>query len=168
MRWYYIYIYQLQKDFTFYKRMPMIVTIGKIRRFLCGKGPSWGTLGPWGPNPMAYTVFHAGRITFFQLNRFENQNEPKRPQSGGLLGSFWFSTRPSADTGTDYKALGLWDNLRSSSSICPIIEVLIIISARVCQRPSWKPKRPQTATTSVAVWVRFGFQLDSLEKKWSA
>ena len=34
--------------------------------------------------------------------RVENQNEPKRPQGGGLLGSFWFSTRPSADTDTDY------------------------------------------------------------------
>ena len=34
--------------------------------------------------------------------------------------------------------------------------------------PSWKPKQTQTATTSVAVWVSFGFQLDSLEKKWSA
>ena len=38
----------------------------------------------------------------FLVNRVENQNEPKRPQSGGRLGSFWFSTRPSADTGTDY------------------------------------------------------------------
>ena len=34
-------------------------------------------------------------------NRVEHQNEPKRPQSGGRLGSFWCSTRPSADTGTD-------------------------------------------------------------------
>ena len=49
-----------------------------------------------------YTVFRARRITFFLVNRVENQNEPKRPQSGGRLGSFWFSTRPSADTGTDY------------------------------------------------------------------
>ena len=49
-----------------------------------------------------YTVFHARRITFFLVSRVENQNEPKRPQSGGRLGSFWFSTRPSADTGTDY------------------------------------------------------------------
>ena len=29
----------------------------------------------------------------FLVNRVENQNEPKRPQSGGRLGSFWFSTR---------------------------------------------------------------------------
>ena len=35
-------------------------------------------------------------------NRVEHQNEPKRPQSGGRLGSFWFSTRPSADTGIDF------------------------------------------------------------------
>ena len=49
-----------------------------------------------------YTVFRARRITFFLVNRVENQNEPKRPQGGGRLGSFWFSTRPSADTGTDY------------------------------------------------------------------
>ena len=38
----------------------------------------------------------------FLVNRVENQNEPKRPQSGGRLGSFWFSTRPSADTDNDY------------------------------------------------------------------
>ena len=49
-----------------------------------------------------YTVFRAMRITFSLANRVENQNEPKRPQGGGRLGSFWFSTRPSADTGTDY------------------------------------------------------------------
>ena len=34
-------------------------------------------------------------------NRVEHQNEPKRQQGGGRLGSFWCSTRPSADTGTD-------------------------------------------------------------------
>ena len=49
-----------------------------------------------------YTVFRARRITFFLVNRIENQNEPKRSQSCGRLGSFLFSTRPSADTGTDY------------------------------------------------------------------
>ena len=35
-------------------------------------------------------------------NRVEHQNEPKRPQSGGRLGSFWFSTWHSADTGTNF------------------------------------------------------------------
>ena len=90
-------------------------------------------IDPW---RVEYTVFRARRITFFLVNRIENQNEPKRPQSGGRLGSFWFSTRPSADTDIDYNALGLWDNLRSSSSICPIIEVLIIIGASVYRRPS--------------------------------
>ena len=30
------------------------------------------------------------------VNRVENQNEPKRPRGGGRLGSFWFSTRPTA------------------------------------------------------------------------
>ena len=68
-----------------------------------------------------YTVFRARRITFFLANRVENQNEPKRPQGGDRLGSFWFSTRPTAMGGTDYNALGLWDNLRSYSSICPIM-----------------------------------------------
>ena len=33
-----------------------------------------------------YAVFRARRITFFPVNRGENQN-------GGRLGSFWFSTR---------------------------------------------------------------------------
>ena len=54
-----------------------------------------------------YSVFRARRITFFIANRVENQNEPKRPQSGGRLGSFWFSTRPTAMGGTDYNGLGL-------------------------------------------------------------
>ena len=44
---------------------------------------------------------HRTAFTFL-VNRVEHQNEPKRPQSGGRLGSFWCSTRPSADTGTDY------------------------------------------------------------------
>ena len=34
-------------------------------------------------------------------NRVEHQNESKRPKSGGRLGSFWCSPRPSADTGTE-------------------------------------------------------------------
>ena len=38
----------------------------------------------------------------FLVNRVENQNEPKRQQSVGRLGSFWFSTWPLAYTGTDY------------------------------------------------------------------
>ena len=54
-----------------------------------------------------YTVFRASRVHFFLVNRVENQNEPKRPQSGGRLGSFWFSTRPTAMGGTDYNGLGL-------------------------------------------------------------
>ena len=37
----------------------------------------------WDP----YTVFRARRNTFFLVNLVENQNEPKRPQSGGRLGS---------------------------------------------------------------------------------
>ena len=48
-----------------------------------------------------YTVFLAWRITFFLANRVENQNEPKRPQSGGPLCSFWFSTRHRAMGGTE-------------------------------------------------------------------
>ena len=52
----------------------------------------------WDP----YTVFRARRNTFFLVNLVENQNEPKRPQSGGRLGSVWFSTRPTAMEGTDY------------------------------------------------------------------
>ena len=44
---------------------------------------------------------HRTSFTFL-VNRVEHQNEPKRPQSGSRLGSFWCSTRPSADTLTDY------------------------------------------------------------------
>ena len=54
-----------------------------------------------------YTVFRTRRITFFLVNRDENQNEPKRPQGGGRWGSFWFSTQPTAMGGTDYNGLGL-------------------------------------------------------------
>ena len=50
-----------------------------------------------------YTVFFRQMEHFLtdMSNRVEHQNEPKRPLSGGHLGSFWSSTRPSADTGTD-------------------------------------------------------------------
>ena len=37
----------------------------------------------WKNSPLlmsVYTVFRASRVTFFVLNRVENQNEPKRPQ----------------------------------------------------------------------------------------
>ena len=37
----------------------------------------------WDP----YTVFRARRNTFFLVNLVENQNEPKRPESVGRLGS---------------------------------------------------------------------------------
>ena len=50
----------------------------------------------------SYTVFRVSRVTFFLVNRVKNQNEPKRPKSDGRLGLLWFSTRPLADTGTDY------------------------------------------------------------------
>ena len=63
-----------------------------------------------------YTVLRARRITFFLVNRVENQN------GGGRLGSFWFSTRPTAMGGTDYKAIGKWDKLRGCSSNCPIVQ----------------------------------------------
>ena len=49
-----------------------------------------------------YTVFRVGRVTFFLVDRVENQNEPIRPQIGGRLGLFWFSTGPTAMGGTDY------------------------------------------------------------------
>ena len=49
-----------------------------------------------------YTVFRASRVTFFPANRVENQNEPKRRLGRRRLGSFWFSTRPTAVGGTDY------------------------------------------------------------------
>ena len=117
-------------------------------------------LPPYPPD----TVFRVSRITFFLVNRVENQNEPKRPQSGGRLGSFWFSTRPTAMGGTDYNGLGLWDKLRSCSSNCPIIQV----HYNQCQclpKAELKTKTNPNGHHSVAVWVRFGFQLDSLEKK---
>ena len=34
-------------------------------------------------------------------NRVEHQNEPKRPQSVGRLGLFWFLTWRLTDSGTD-------------------------------------------------------------------
>ena len=49
-----------------------------------------------------YTVFRAGGENFFQVNRVRNQNDPKRPQSVGRLGLFWFLTRRLADSGTGY------------------------------------------------------------------
>ena len=36
-----------------------------------------------------YMVLRVKRVTLFLVNRVENQNEPKRPQSVGRLGSFW-------------------------------------------------------------------------------
>ena len=57
------------------------------------------------------------------VDRIENQNDPKWPTLCGRLGSFWFSTWPTAVGGTDYNAIGLWDKLRSCSSNCPIILV---------------------------------------------
>ena len=61
-----------------------------------------------------YPVFRVDRITFFLVNRVENQNEPKRPQSGGRLGSFWFSTRPTAMGGTDYNQHHALESLKCS------------------------------------------------------
>ena len=46
-----------------------------------------------------------GETQYARLNRVENQNEPKRQQGGGRLGSFWFSIRPTAMGGTDYNGL---------------------------------------------------------------
>ena len=81
----------------------------------------------------------------FLVNRVEHQNEPKRPQGGGRLGSFWCSTRPSADTGTDF-------NLHHGD------QYLFIPKAEL------NTKTNPNGHHFVAVWVRFGVQLGSLEK----
>ena len=87
------------------------------------------------------------------MNRVENENEPKRPQSGGRLGSFWFSTRPTAMGGTDYKAIEIWGKLRRSSSNCPIIQV------HYNQCPIAVGRVENQNEPKLAVWVRIGFQL---------
>ena len=78
-------------------------------------------------------------------NRVEHQNEPKRPQSGGRLGSFWYSTRPSADTGTDYHGVDY--------NQCPCLS-----------KAEFNTKTNPNGRHSVVVWVRFGVQLGSVEK----
>ena len=60
---------------------------------------------------------------FFLVNRVENQKEPIRPQKWWPFGFVLVFNSAYGNGGTDYYALGLWDNLRSSSSICPIIQV---------------------------------------------
>ena len=57
--------------------------------------------------------------------------------------------------------------MRSYSSNCPIVQV----HYNQCQclpKAELKTKTNPNGHHSVAVWVRFGFQLNSLEKKWSA
>ena len=49
-----------------------------------------------------YTVFHVRRITFFLVNRVENQNEPKQPQKWWLFGFVLVFNSPTAMGGTDY------------------------------------------------------------------
>ena len=58
-------------------------------------------LGLFPNNPVQGFLRQMEQFLTDMSNRVEHQNEPKRPQSGGRLGSFWCSTRPSADTGTD-------------------------------------------------------------------
>ena len=107
----------------------------------------------------------------FEEDRDGYQNIRKRPTLCGRLGSFWFSARPSADTGTDYNLHHLLNSVkRSETSEHSVVHwlqwmVQIIISACVCRRPSWTPK-PQPNDSSQLLFDRvFGVQLDSLEKK---
>ena len=53
--------------------------------------------------PLCPTRFSAlGGSLFFYWIELKTKTNPNGHRSGGRLGSFWFSTRPSADTGTDY------------------------------------------------------------------
>ena len=60
-----------------------------------------------------YTVSHASWTTYFQANRVEHQKLNQTTPYGAVWLSFWCSTRPSADTGTD---LYLSYHTHSSSS----------------------------------------------------
>ena len=99
-----------------------------------------------------YKVLRARRITFFQVNRIENQNEPKRPQSGGRLGFQLGLRQTLALIIIRTSIMGHIEELLLKLSHNPSA---LLISASVCRRPSWKPKRTQTATT---LWP-FGFVL---------
>ena len=49
---------------------------------------------------IGYTVSHASWTTFFRVNRVKNQKLNQTTPNGAVWLSFWFSTRPSADTAT--------------------------------------------------------------------
>ena len=95
-----------------------------------------------------YTVFRVGRINFFLVNRVENQNEPKRPQSEGGLGLFWFSTRPSAIGGTKY-------NLQLVSE-APSVHGVNYNQCLPLSKAELKTKTNPNGQKSVAIRVRFG------------
>ena len=95
----------------------------KVNRYFCEKlGQNWGS-APRETTPI-YTVFRARWITFFLVNRVENQNEPIRPPLQWPFGLVLVFNRPTVMEGTDYNGLSLFDKLRSCSSNCPIIQVL--------------------------------------------
>ena len=79
-----------------------------------------GTLYP-------YAVFRTRRIAFILLNRVENQNEPKRPQSGGRLGSFWFSTRFTRKTLDYSNGTYLYSQMNESIGVLKIMMTTFFI-----------------------------------------
>ena len=89
---------------------------------------------------------------FFLVNRVENQKEPKRPQSGSRLGSFWFSTCLWADRGTNYN-LHLITNVLwvlYFNAWCRLLSLPGSVQGRVENKN--KPKRPTVCDRLGSFW----------------
>ena len=106
--------------------------------------------------PRSCTQFSAlGGSLFFQqieLKPKTNPNDAKRRR----LGSFWFSTRPTAVRGTDVTSVHCVDYNQCLPLPCAELKTKT--------NPNSAARR-RLVSFSGAVWVRFGFQLDLLEKK---
>ena len=93
----------------------------------------------------------------------ENQNEPKRPQSGCRLGSFWCSTWPSVDKGTDYNlhhVLKLVERSEAQSAPLTSVHGVDYNQCLCLLKAELKTKTNPNGHQSVAVWVRFAVQLN--------
>ena len=118
----------------------------------------WSRYPPW------LHVFLRKPEQIFSSESSWKRKPTKRPESGGRLGSFWFSTRPSADKGTE---CNLHHALKSVMH--KVLRALhrqgVDYNQCLClPKAELKTKTNPKSHHFVAVWVRFGFQLDSLEK----
>ena len=112
------------------------------------------------------TVYRARQITFFQVNRVEHQKLNQTTPHSAVWLSFWCSTRPLADTAliiiyaTHCKQWSAPSPQSDRSAPLTSVHGVDYNQCPCLPKAELNTKTNPNGHHPVAVWVRFGVQLD--------